>query len=125
MSYWNCPPFYFKTMKREFKGTKGSWNACCLKEGSKSHYVFDLGEKVICSMESNDPDDLEGRFCEDGDILTLQERQANARLIQSAPDMLKGLIHALEMCEDMVMPTENDLTIMAGRLKSIINKALV
>jgi hypothetical protein len=52
------------------------------------------------------------------------EAKANAKLIAAAPDLLKACIHALEMCEDRVTPTENDLTIMAGRLKAPINKAL-
>lgn len=38
-------------------------------------------------------------------------------------ELLNACIHALEMCNETVMPTENDLTIMAGRLKAVIKKA--
>jgi len=111
--------------KKEFKGTKGEWWACCTEEGSKSHYVFSKNsESTICAMRSNDPDDKSDKFEPMEEIVTVSERQANAKLIAASPDLLKACIHALEMCQDKVMPTENDLNIMAGRLKSVIEKSI-
>lgn len=94
-------------MRDKFKGTKGNWLDTTGTFETDLHMV--VGNGVICDIRKS---------------LPLNEQVANAKLIANAPELLNGLIHALEMCEDRFMPTENDLTIMAGRIKSIINKAL-
>ena len=75
----------------EFKGTKGKWYACCLK--NRPHYVFgENGETTICRPYQAQ----EG--CDD---LTDDEFRANALLISKAPDMLEILIEVLENKSDV------------------------
>ena len=72
-------------MKTEFKGTKGKWFACCLYGNSKPHFLFsEHGETVICSFTQKQ---------EMGKDLTIEEVQANAKLIASAPDLLEALMN--------------------------------
>ena len=92
----------------EFKGTKGKWSIT--GTGEQRTMINGSSIDVWWNLPSSDASEDEGK--------------ANAKLIAAAPDLLKACIHALEMCEDRVTPTENDLTIMAGRLKAPINKAL-
>jgi hypothetical protein len=92
----------------EFKGTKGEWKIT----GTEEQRTMINGSSIDVWWNLTSSDVLE------------DEGKANAKLIAAAPDLLKACIHALEMCEDRVTPTENDLTVMAGRLKEAINKAL-
>jgi hypothetical protein len=92
----------------EFKGTKGEWKIT----GTREQRTMINGSSIDVWWNLTSSDVLE------------DEGKANAKLIAAAPDLLKACIHALEMCEDRVTPTKNDLTIMAGRLKAPINKAL-
>ena len=92
----------------EFKGTKGKWSIT--GTGRQRTMINGSSIDVWWNIGSSDVSEDEGK--------------ANAKLIAAAPDLLEACIHALEMCEDRVTPTENDLTIMAGRLKAPINKAL-
>ena len=92
----------------EFKGTKGEWKITGTSE--QRTMINGSSIDVWWNLSSSNVSEDEGK--------------ANAKLIAAAPDLLKACIHALEMCEDRVTPTENDLTIMAGRLKAPINKAL-
>ena len=92
----------------EFKGTKGKWSIT----GTGEQRTMINGSSIDVWWNLTSSDVLE------------DEGKANAKLIAAAPDLLKACIHALEMCEDRVTPTKNDLTIMAGRLKAPINKAL-
>jgi len=39
---------------------------------------------------------------------------------QKIKELKEGCKHALEMCEDKIRPTENDLAIMASRLKQAL-----
>ena len=72
--------------------TKGPWFACCCDDDSYSHYVFsDCGEAVICAMQSNDPNDPRDVYEPLKSILTVKERQANARLISAAPELYEAL----------------------------------
>jgi hypothetical protein len=65
----------------EFKGTKGKWHACC--KSNKPHFLFaGEGEVVLCSFYQEQ---------DDGTELPLKEVQANARLIECAPEMLEML----------------------------------
>ena len=99
-------------MRDKFKGTKGEWKVS--KEDTFRRKMIDLA-------------DFKGSidvWYHSGDTMTKEEADCNAKLIANAPELLNGCIHALEMYQEKVMPTENDLTIMAERLKSIINKAL-
>lgn len=66
----------------ETKHTKGTWWACCTK--SIPHYVFaNEGKQTICAMIQKQ---------EMGDDLTVEEMQANAKLIAAAPDLLDALL---------------------------------
>lgn len=116
----------------ETKFTKGYW---IIKEGDKGSIHSSIDNSLIASAWSTyKSDEIEVReqgeswlnmrkrteqFRIDADLETL----ANAKLIAAAPDLLEACVHALEMCQDKVIPTENDLTIMAGRLKQAILKA--
>ena len=97
----------------EFKGTKGEWK---ITRSSTFETDISCGDVRITEVKHyngsmfNDPSKEEGL--------------ENAKLIAAAPNLLGVCIHALEMCNDIAMPNENDLTIMAGRLKQAINKAL-
>ena len=72
----------------ETKHSKGEWFACCLD--AKPHFVFaGEGEKTICAMSHNDPN--EEKYEKLMDTVTVEECRANARLIQAAPDLLEAL----------------------------------
>ena len=98
------------------KYTKGKWWACCLK--TKPHFVFAGEDKVICSMFCNDKNEPNYEILEG--IVTKEECQANAKLIQAAPELLK-------VCQ-MVMESDIDGSfVAAGKwyklMKSTIKKA--
>lgn len=79
----------------ETKHSKGEWFACCLD--AKPHFVFaGEGEKTVCSMFVNDPEYDSDHGWQKGEILTIEECRANARLIQAAPKMLGALIEISE-----------------------------
>ena len=77
----------------EFKGTKGNWWACCLGKGNKSHYVFghDGQGGAVCAMLSNDPIIDKEHYEHLEETITNKERQANAQLIATAPELLESL----------------------------------
>jgi len=86
------------------KHTEGEWRACCLD--AKPHFIFAGEDKTICSIFHNDPkepnyESLEG-------IVTKEECVANARLIQTAPDMLKELQHIVERINTITMTLEGN-----------------
>ena len=95
---------------KEFKGTKGEWKLHNIKGYPRIDSLPEIrvGGSLIAKTGGGELDMVE----------------ANAQLIAAAPDLLAVCIHAREMCQDRVIPTENDLTIMAGRLKAAIQKAL-
>lgn len=93
------------TMK--FKGTGGEWFACCTS--AKPHFLFAFdGEVTICAFHQKQ---------DDGTELPLEEVQANAKLIQIAPEMLKMLQLIVE---------EYDLDIITGldvkKVRELIKK---
>ena len=100
-----------------FKGTKGKWNACCTEDGHKSHYVFGEGEGTICAMLSNDPNDEGSGFESMEGVITVNERQANAKLIQAAPEMLETLMSLESNNVDMPKPIWN-------RIQDVIEKVI-
>lgn len=83
----------------EFKGTKGEWNLITAIYSSKmfgTHNGFQIignnGRRFVCDVTLNNavgiPED---------------ERQANAKLIAAAPDLLEALhnvLDAVKRCED-------------------------
>jgi hypothetical protein len=73
----------------------------------------ELDRRTIVNMNNDD----------DGLLHPVDPSHPNAKLIASAPDLLEACIDALKMCQDKVMPTENDLNIMVARLKVVIGKA--
>lgn len=98
------------------KHTQGEWKA---KYNGTYWEVrgADLLKPNIMVMDFNPPNADNNETCFG------EETRATAKLIESTPKLLEVCIHALEMCNDKVMPTENDLTIMSGRLNQAIKQA--
>lgn len=108
----------------EFKGTKGKWNACCTDKGKKSHYVFDGRVGTICAMLSNDPKDKDSDYDSMEDIVTVEQRQANAKLIAAAPELLEACKIAFSICDKLQMHTKFEIEELKVDLKTAIEKAL-
>ncbi len=106
----------------DFKGSKGDWYACCSGDGSKSHFVFANEEATVCAMMSNDPDDKESEFGSMEGVVTVNERQANARLIAAAPTMLKALQMVDKALEAKNINGQNSL--FHRQVRNAIKKAL-
>lgn len=105
---------------KEFKGTKGDWsykyNGASFKVGEKSQLNGINGE--VCDLKIHNYYNLE--LTE----VAKKRAQANAKLIASAPDLLKALIKYHEMAERHTMPTETELEMLSIESKQAINKAL-
>lgn len=72
--------------------TKEPWHACCSDEGAYSHFIFAReGEAAICAMCSNDPNDPRDEYEHLEGILTVPERQANARRIVACVNACAGI----------------------------------
>lgn len=54
---------------------------------------------------------------------SLEESQANAKLIAAAPDLLEACINTKNLCDKLQMPTEYDLIELSILLKKVIEKA--
>ena len=91
----------------EFRGTKGEWKVSTSGHKNFNNCVITEDGGPVCFITS-----------------WISDQDANAKLIAAAPELLQACIHALQMCEDQLMPTEYDLTIRADRLRAVINKAL-
>lgn len=104
-------------MREKLKHSKGKWG--CVFTLNKSRAVRNKGGIIATIYKPSRYSGQDERYDNE-----LEEARCNQRLIAEAPELLNACIHALEMCEDRVMPTENDLTIMAGRLKAVIEKAI-
>jgi hypothetical protein len=72
------------------KATPGKWWACCSLPEAHSHFVFsNSGEACVCTMNQNDPNDAYDSYDSMEDVVTHEERQANAVLIQAAPALMR------------------------------------
>lgn len=94
----------------ETKFSKGEWWSCCLD--AKPHFVFaGEGEKTVCVICSNDKD--EDKYEPMMEEVTIEEARANARLIQSAPEMLESHLENEGIC-DMILNAfnRNDINTM-------------
>lgn len=98
------------------KHSQGEWYACCLN--AKPHFVFaGEGEKTVCAICHNDPN--QDHYEPMMETVTVEEARANARLIQSAPELLSQLIYVVEVLKIMGC-TENDDAIKSS--EEIIKK---
>ena len=77
------------------KYSQGEWRACCLD--NKPHFIFAGEDKTICSMFCNDKGES-GYESMEG-IITKEECVANAKLIQSAPDLFESLTELFNLLE--------------------------
>lgn len=88
----------------EFKGTKDKWGVCSANKTEVNSYN---GTAIAeCGMSQ---------------MATMEERQANARLIAAAPDMLKALQMAVQAFDELQVADGATCRIKA---KAAINKAL-
>lgn len=100
----------------ETKHTKGTWWACCTK--SIPHYVFaNEGEQTICAMIQKQ---------EMGEDLTVEEMQANAKLIAAAPELLEALQILLKSHRQLTFQLNNNIndTPIEQKAQEAINKAI-
>ncbi|MBE3084680.1 MAG: hypothetical protein IMZ64_00500 [Bacteroidetes bacterium] len=79
----------------ETKHTKGEWRQSHRKtyEGVYSTQVYDEKEKTICTLAWHKVDL--------GNGVTGTDREANAKLIAAAPDMLEACKEALKMYKEL------------------------
>lgn len=68
------------------------WRACCLGSKRGSHYVFGCGEDAICDMNHNDKENDPKHYEPLCDDLPIKQKDANARLIAAAPELLEFLL---------------------------------
>ena len=82
----------------ETKHTEGEWLACCLDKSDVSpHYVFADEGKAVCAICVNDPNVTGFEAMEP--VITVAEANANARLLQAAPELLEALDDMIRMYE--------------------------
>lgn len=95
----------------EFKGTSGIWYIDTELEYINRH---DVKVRVISS--DNDENMIEIFGNEEQDF-------ANAQLIATAPKLLEALQQAIEMCDKIQFPTEQELKDFVKLWKQVINQA--
>lgn len=98
--------------------TQGNWRSCCcvsdgeINFSSHAHVLFNgpKADAVICGFCENDPNDSVSGPPYDSrlGILTHRERQANAVLIQAAPDMAQLLKSSIPLLEELQAYLEYD-----------------
>jgi hypothetical protein len=95
----------------EFKGTKGEW----FIDQDESHR---MKNGVWCTVIST-PKTI-GLADVYGDD---EEAKANAQLIANSPKLLEALQQAIEMCDKIQFPTEQELKDFVKLGKQVINQA--
>lgn len=79
------------------KHTPGPWTTCCLDRCP--HHVYGLnGDEIICDLLHNEPNCA--GYDKHSGIVTIDQRQANARLMAAAPELLQALENLLCEYED-------------------------
>ena len=71
-------------------------------------------------MLSNDPKDDTEKYCNMSDVVTREERQANAKLIAAAPDLLQACMNFVNKCDNGMARSKNSY----AEMKAAIEKAL-
>jgi hypothetical protein len=94
----------------EFKGTKGEWYVI--------NNIVTSQEQDICTVDIY----LEAYM----DIENAKQEiicKANAQLIANSPKLLEALQQAIEMCDKIQFPTEQELKDFVKLGKQVINQA--
>ena len=108
----------------QFKGTKGKWNQSHRitdKDGNYSTEVYCDKGQTIATLSWYPNNDIKG--------VTTTDREANAKLIAAAPELLKALVFLKQEYEQLVdcgdcgdwNPRQDNCIVLA---KEAINKAL-
>jgi hypothetical protein len=102
----------------EFKGTKGEWEIDTNGEPflycDEYHGSFKIksNKSVACEV-----------YAYSFFNLTFEEAKANAQLIATAPKLLEALQQAIEMCDKIQFPTEQELKDFVKLGKQVIKQA--
>lgn len=105
------------------RATPGHWWACCTDPDAHSHFVFaGPGECCVCNLTQNDPTDKEYQYEPLAEIVTRQERQANALLLQAAPALVRR-VQELEDWQVRALPWLKDEVYRREKLAAHIYKS--
>lgn len=97
------------------KHTPGPWTTCCLDRCP--HHVYGLnGDEIICDLLHNEPNCA--GYDKHSGIVTIDQRQANARLMAAAPELLQALENAVH-----VWGTSDNTVEVLKQMELVIAKA--